>query len=335
MSTVRLLAKLAGVSIATVSRAINGHPSVRPDTREHIMELVQEYHYHPNRLSQSVMSGNSKMFGLLVPNLNDHFYSRIISELLKCAYKEDYQVIILETFSEYKRTIHAISVLIEQRVAGIFACTPCEDIIPMDIIYAIRSHNIKLVSIDSPHFILPIDAVLTDEDNLAMTVVRYLCSLGHKRIGYFGPEIDVKNNNRTNAIYMALKQQGIINNLTNLNAVNDRSFVTEWLKQDKSKRLTAIICWNDYYALMLMQILQRTKIIIPDAISIIGYGNFGFSGLLHPSLTTTEQNPEQMAQMACALMMERISQTTDAPLVAQHLIPAKLIFRESCVSPKT
>lgn len=140
MSTVRLLAKLAGVSIATVSRAINGHPSVRPETREHIIALAQEYQYHPNRLSQSVMSGNNTTFGLLVPHVNDLFYSQIVSELLKCAYKEDYQVIILETFSEYKRTIHAISALIEQRVAGIFACTPCEDIIPMDVIYAIRSN---------------------------------------------------------------------------------------------------------------------------------------------------------------------------------------------------
>ncbi len=333
MANVRLLAKLAGVSIATVSRAINGHPSIRPETRDRIMALAKEYQYHPNRLSQSVMSGSSTILGVLVPNLSDPYFSRILSELIKCAYKEDYHVIMLETFSDYKRTVNAISSLIEHRVAGIFSCNPCEDVIPQDSIFAIQSNNIRLVSIDYPHFPAAVDAVLTDEDNLAMTAVRYLCNLGHQNIGFFGPVIDKKKNSRTNAIYKALQQHGI-KKLTNLYDSENSNFIKEWRQLDKKQRLTAIICWNDYYALKLMQMLKRAGVSIPQDISIMGYGNFIYSELLHPSLTTTEQHPEEMAGAAYKIMLERISQTTDISPPVRHLIPAQLIYRESCIAIK-
>ncbi len=334
MPNVRQLAKYAGVSIATVSRALNGHPRVSPETRARILALADELHYHPNRKAQSVMTGAHATLGFMLPSVTDTFHARVLSGVLNRAHAEAYQVLIIETHNDFPRTLQGLTACIEQRVAGIFTCTPCAAVIPAEIIFAIRSHNIPLVSIDTARFALPVDAIRTDEEELASIAVRCLCGLGHQRIGYYGLPMQYDAGDRGEAVRRVLQRQGLYVPGWMYTTESTEDLFASWRQSDPRQRLSAIIVWNDYYALSLMRRLRQHGLRIPEDISILGYGTFPFSGLVSPALTSIEQYPERMANAAFDILLQRLRAdvfTPDPPIIRS--VPASLALHESCAAP--
>src|SRR5690242_3743330 len=117
--TIRQLAKLAGVSICTVSKALRDDPRLRPETIQRIKALAAQYHYHPNRLTQGLFSGKSNTIGCIVPEVTSTFHARILRGVMEGALSASCHVITLETHNQLLRTIAALHSCIERRVDGV------------------------------------------------------------------------------------------------------------------------------------------------------------------------------------------------------------------------
>ncbi|HEY3378930.1 MAG TPA: LacI family DNA-binding transcriptional regulator, partial [Armatimonadota bacterium] len=164
MATIRQIAQLAKVSPATVSRALANHPHVRPDTRQHILEIAQLYHYNPMRTQQEGAPSKMIKIGCLVPSVSADYYDLVLEGVLEATAGEQFHVMIVQTHHVFAHTCAAIMRMVEQQVDGIFIICGHAELLPKTTLMALWSHNIIPLSIDDTR--LPIDSVLTDEQML-------------------------------------------------------------------------------------------------------------------------------------------------------------------------
>lgn len=334
MPSIRTLAKLAGVSIATVSRALNGQPYVEASTRTRIIELATALHYYPNRMTQQLYDDTRRTIGVLVPNITDFFFAQVISSLLTQAERHDYHVMICETHTEFSTTLQAITTLIEQRVAGIIACAPTADLLPAEVVLASRSHDIVLITVDNTRYALPVDSIHSDEEAMARTVTDYLAQLGHRRIGYFGISEVYDHQGRARAVQASLRRLGIHLPPVCFDSFHAAALLSAWQQCAPAQRVTAFIAWNDYCAMDLLREALRQGIRIPRDLSLISYGNYNFGGYLYPALTSLTQHPECYGEKIFDLLLERARSEDYAPAIPVNVtVSASLMVRETCASP--
>ena len=344
MATVRLLAQLAGVSIATVSRALRDDPRISVATRNRIKELAALYHYHPNRLAQSFLSGYSNTIGYLLPTVDDAYCCQVLKGVLEAAFTESFHVITLETRHQQTYLRQAIRSLIEQRVAGILIWSGLEMPLKAEWVLEARSNNVAMVAMDATESELPIDSVRTDEAQLAQMLVNHLFQLGHRRIAYLGIPFQRGVHGRYEEIIKALRHYGVYNSdwifLHDQNTPWDTPFNQFLACFQRARAIaravpTAIIAANDSYAIKIWQQLTLHNIHIPREMSLVGCGDYFSNAHLVPPLATVNQQPTEIGRRAVEQMLSRISegQISESSPARLVQIPSIFLTRESCARP--
>jgi len=326
---------LAGVSIATVSRALNGHPDVEEGKRARIHALAAELHYHPNRMAQHLYGGTRRTIGILIFDIVDNFFSQVVSSLCRQAACHEFQVMICETHGDLSSTLQAFTTLIEQRVTAIITCCPSAEIIPAEILLAARSHDIALINLDNTKSAIPVDAIHSDEGAMAQLATRYLYQLGHRRIGYFGVAECYDHMRRAHSVQTALRHLGLpMTYFAYGGFAESAHLIDAWKAHSPACRPTAVIAWNDYQALYLLREADRRGLRIPEDFSLLGYGDLHFAAYLNPALTTISQCAHQYGEYTFSLLLKRLHtgfEPAEAPI--DLVMPATLVQRESCAPP--
>lgn len=338
MASIRQLANILGVSTSTVSLALRDDPRVLPETRRRIQELAAQYHYHPNRLTQSIISGKSSTLGCILPSVAFQFYARLLRGVLEQALAESYRVIPMVTDWQFGNIHPAIHTLIEQRVDSILIAGFGTEPIPREAVLEMRSHDIVPIALDSTCFESSVDEVSTDEEHLAVTAVGYLCDLGHREIAFVGEMPSKEFVGRPRAIYQALRKHG----LSTANMIHYRSgdgAITGTLHRIRrtTPQPTAIICLDDNIAAALLQQAHYQGMHVPRDISIMGCANLDPMEYTIPPLTSIEQQPEEVGRQAVALAMKRLAGgiTDEEWHPEKILVPVRLVPRASCARPAT
>jgi DNA-binding LacI/PurR family transcriptional regulator len=337
--TIRELAKLAGVSICTVSKALQNNPRISAATRQRIQQLAKAHLYSPNRITQRLVTGITKTIGCIVPDLTSTFHARLVRGVLTGVAQFGYHLLIVETHNVLHETVQAMTAQLEQRVDGILVVSEHFAPIPRQIIYALRSHGIALIGLDATRFASPVDCVRTDEDALAIMAVGYLADLGHREIAYVGPMPGKPLIDRSEAMVRAfaahkLATEHFLDTQTDRHDSFDAEAVLKRLCRGR-KRVTAIIAWEDRIAARLVQAAAVQRINVPGTLSILGCANFEIADLTVPRLTTIEQSPEAIGRQGAELLLRRlenremsVDQETETVLTQP-----RLILRASCASP--
>lgn len=331
MANMRTIAKLAGVSIFTVSLALRDDPRVRPETRARIKEIADIYHYRPNRMVQAAITGKSSTIGFIMPDVASPFHSRIFRGIMERSFAASYHTLVMETLHDQDRVPRCIGALVEQRVEGILidANTPIP--ISSEDYFTLRSHDIVPVFIDISRGPVPTDVVRTDEAEVGKMIVDYLVQLGHRIIGY----VTTNSMDRLEIVRQQLVQAKLPTQYF-FDAYHSTldEVVEELLHCDPMP--TAIIAAYDELAIQIMRMLKIRGIVVPDDISIIGCTNNAIIADLVPSLTSIEQYPEEIGRQAIDLLLRRIDEGTTAFEVKPEtiLIKPELIIRESCAPPR-
>ncbi len=337
MVSIRKLAELAGVSHVTVWRALRGKPGVNPQVLERILALAAAHHYHPNRLAEGFFSGKTRTIGLVVENLPSYFYSRMCNGVMEAAFADRVHVITLNMYGingEPRQLSLLISLLIEQRVDGIIIASGLVPV-PAQLVFEMWSHDIvPVVLCDTPSE-KPLDRVQTDERRLTQMALEYLWQLGHRRIIYCGYDPMSARN-------YAMKQAFLAHGIP-LEYFIEKAHIYVSLPEQADEYLdafcrmpappTAITCFDDHQAMQLLLRAQRRGWRVPDDVSIIGCGNDCLGcALLTPTLTSIEQNPEEIGARAYAVLQRR-QREGDAPstwMPETICVPPTLVTRESC-----
>ncbi|HEX3006603.1 MAG TPA: LacI family DNA-binding transcriptional regulator, partial [Bacteroidales bacterium] len=184
-ATIHDIAKKAGVSSSTVSRALQDNPVINYQTREKIKAIADKLNYQPNFLAHSLRKGRSKLVGVMVPRINHHFFAAIIGGIEKVLNEAGYNVIILQALDSVEKEVLNVQSLLEQRIAGVLAC-------PMALssdskhYQLLVKNEIPLIFFDNTYINMPVSMVLNDDYKGARLATEHLIRQGCKRIVFLG-----------------------------------------------------------------------------------------------------------------------------------------------------
>ncbi|NLJ70113.1 MAG: LacI family transcriptional regulator [Clostridiaceae bacterium] len=305
MITIKDIAKRAGVSYATVSRALNNKADVNPETRKMIVELAEEMGYRPNVIAQSLVTQRTNHIALIVPDVSNPFFAELSRSISEASNKSGYIVTTCNTGWNTERENLMLEHMQSQQVAGI--------IIKPSAFYkpeTFDSIKIPLVVFWHPYK-NETDFIEMDHSAGGKMATEHLIECGYQNIAYIGGDaLSPANQLRSLAYQQALQesdfqvnQDFIIYGGFDLQSGYDR---IKMLLEHNSVKPDAVFCGNDYIALGVLQYLHEQKIRVPEDFGVIGYDDIYFSGLPMINLTTIAQPRDEMGRTAVELILDQI-----------------------------
>jgi len=305
MITIKDIAKKAGVSYATVSRALNDKSDVNPKTKKKIIKLAQEMGYRPNVIAQNLVKQRSNNIALIVPDVSNPFFADIARSITEAANESEYVVTINNTGWDPKQEHYILDHMQSQQVAGI--------IIKPTVFYepgTFDSVRVPLVVFWHPNKDKT-DFIEMDHSIGAELATNHLIERGYKNIAYIGGAGTSPANQLRLMAYqkalqeheMEVRQDWISYGGFNLKSGYNR--IKSLLENDKVKP-DAVFCGNDYLALGVLQYLHEKNISVPEEFGVMGYDDIYFSSLPMINLSTIAQPRDKMGKKAVDLILDQI-----------------------------
>jgi LacI family transcriptional regulator len=311
-ATIKDIAKVAGVSVTTVSRALNGYSDVNEDTRKKIIKVAKQLNYSPNSLARGLVMNKSKTIGLLVSGMNsksikDNFTFQVLCGINECVSSKEYDLILFSTDSSRQREKTYTQLCQERRVDGVIIQG-----IKLDDPYLneVVESNIPCVLIDIPVESSTVGYVTTDNVLGAKKAMEHLIELGHRNIamvnGYMQAYVSQQ---RLKGYESSLREHGI---KMRGDWVVDGEFDEKKAEEvvlallASSPEITAIFCASDVMALGAIKACRQLGFSVPNDISIVGYDDILLASYVTPSLTTVGQKVLEMGYEAADLLIEML-----------------------------
>ncbi|AEE96949.1 LacI family DNA-binding transcriptional regulator [Mahella australiensis] len=309
MVTIKDISKKANVSIATVSKVLNGDYSrVSEATKEKILKIAREMNYVPNRLARGLVSNHTHILGLIVSDITNPFFAEMAKGVEDKAAKCGYNVILCNTDDDMDREAAYINVLLQYNVDGVIITSSA--ISDNQHILKLRDSNTPFVAIDR-YIDDDTYSVFLDNFKGSYIATEYIIKKGHKRIAYIGGDVMLKiPNQRLEGYYKALGDYGMERDekLVRIGTYHVESGYNDACALlDSGCQFTAVVCGNDLIALGVARAIKEHDLRIPDDISIIGYDNIYLSTLMDPPLTTIKQPIYDMGDHAVDVIIRLIN----------------------------
>ncbi len=329
--TIKDVARLAGVSVATVSRTLSAPDVVTESTRKKVMAAVEQTGYVTNALASNFRRRRSQNIVVLVPDISNPFFSSIIQGIELVAMKSHYRILLGDTQQSVVRE-RAYSELVLQRQADGIICLGMN--IPFE--YDCRRKNPDpkwppIVMACEYSGDIPLPTVLIDNRQAAKEVVEHLIELGHKNIAYInGPKDSPLSRDRQKGFKAAMKKASLKVEQCYI-AEGDFSLVAGYAAAVKllktASRPTALFCANDKMAIGAMNAARDSGLRIPEDLSVAGFDDIDFASYSYPPLTTIHQPRARIGMRAMEIMLQCLE--GKKPPQSELILPHELIVRGS------
>ena len=328
MVTIKDVAKKAKVSIATVSRVLNGNPHVSEDTRRRVLKAVKELGYR-FKISPRKMDEISKTVGVLVPDLMGYHYSEIMMGIEEELWKNGFDLLLSVARDIPNVECEMLEDYFKRKVDGVIVCTPKSDERKLEIF--IKS-GIPVVAIDHRVEEIRADSVNIDNTLGAYKVMKYLYEKGHRKILFVrGPSNVYSAMDREKGVMKFCRKHGDLELEMSSEGNFEPDFGYEFMKRylnEKGLEITAIFCVSDYTALGVMAYLHEVGVDIPHDVSIASFDDSPFAPYTIPPLTTVSQPRREMGITAVQLLIDRIN-SKNSRVSRRVMLPVELIERKS------
>jgi DNA-binding LacI/PurR family transcriptional regulator len=333
--TIKELARQAGVSHSTVSRALNNHPGLARETVERIQQLARELNYVPSHSARSLKTNRSQMLGVIVHRIADPFYSEVLGGIQSVAHQFQYSMFVSASEHDLERQVALIQ--------GMFG-RQADALIIGDSFFTSEHLNelsirVPTVFVHNRAEILP-HSIYHDDGNATRALTRHLLDLGHSRIAFGGNERGgLLQQQRREGVVAELKDAGLeLPRKYDLLAPNGQMSSGGLLARqllNMPEQPTAIICFNDMQAIGVMQTLQQADLRIPEDISVTGFDDIPLAEFVYPALTTYRQPSWELGQTAARVALSLLGEAVNGSLVSESLIilRGELIVRRSTAPP--
>lgn len=328
--TIHDIARVLNISASTVSRALSDNPRISMKTKEKIKAVAVSMGYRPNTLASNLRNKKSNTIGIVVPLINRHFFSSVISGAEEVAFKAGYNVVISQSNDLADKEINIVQSMFSNRVDGLIISIAMQTN-TFDHLKIFRKKNIPLVFFDRAVPEIETDKIVVDDFAGGFRVTQHLIDQGYQRIAHLaGTQNLMTYFDRKNGYVSALQKNNIphdesiviINTLTSEEGI---TAVQQLMTLENPP--DAIFCGNDTTALSAMIYLRDKGIRIPQDIGIVGFSNEPFSKVVSPSITTIAQPGFQMGQKAAESIIRQIE--TKERSFQTIVLPTELIIRES------
>jgi LacI family transcriptional regulator len=341
--TLKEIASICNVSVATVSNVLNDKPKVSEETRQRVLEVVKQTGYHPNYFAQGIRKQKNRIIGIIVEDLDLFSTPAIVEAIMAYCDDNNYRTILINMrlYDRWKNTWYnneskiqsvfgpAIQELLSIKVDGImYVAGHCRYInyfkddftTPAIIVYALSS---------SPKF----PSVVFDDEKGSYDLVKYLISKGHRRIGLIaGDKDNLHTQNRSLGYQKALYEEQI---LFNPDWVRHGDWMREsgYTEAEKliKENVTALFCMNDLMAAGAYDYLYENNLVIGQDISVVGYDNNEISSYLRPQLTTNDIPLKLIGKAAAEYFLDIIDNELDCSGEVIKL-PCNMVIRDSVVN---
>lgn len=324
--TIKDIAKAAGVSHTTVSRALKGNPVISDETTERIQQLAEEMGYVPNTVAQSLLSRQTNTIGMVLTSIADPFMTQVVEGVEKAAQAAGFNIFLSMSHNNPDQEIAVVDVFQRRRVDAIIVTSS-----RVGTLYSTHLNKIQIpvVLVNNQEEGQYIYSVAIDDRQGAQLAVRHLIELGHHHIGYLGAPDRPKSNRRRMMGYQdALTDAGIpINPALNfsIHIENDLSHGEAALDRLLKTKATAVFCYNDMSAIGLQVACWRHGVLVPQDLSVVGFDDLETAKYATPPLTTIHQPRQQLGQLAMSMVLDLLN---DIETNNQRLA-CELVVRES------
>jgi LacI family transcriptional regulator, galactose operon repressor len=331
--TIRQIADLAGVSIATVSRVLNGRNDVAAETREAVTRVIRENGYTANRSARSLSAGRTGLVGVLVPLIYPAYFSSILAGAAEALSELDLRVVLSPTGHEHDREVSLLERLMHGLTDGALIVMPEESSPELELLV---DGGYRFVVVDP---IMPlaerIPSVSAAHASGADQAMRHLLELGHRRIAQItGPRSWLATEDRRRGYRAALASAGILPDpaleMESIPEIPPGREAAERLLE-LPERPTAIFAFNDNIAIGAIQAARARGLRVPEDLSVVGFDDVEHATIVSPALTTVRQPLEEMGRTAVSLLNRLLERQRFETLHVE--LATRLVVRESTAPP--
>ncbi len=332
-STIKQIAREAGVSVTTVSRALNDKPDIHPATKSRILSVAAQLGYTPNPMARGLVSQRTFTLGLAVRTISDMWVAQIVPAIEELARANGYEVFLSTHYADPEQELHVLEAFHQRYVEGILVISSTLG----DAYPALQERwgiPIVLVSplIATPHRYV----VRTDDVGGAKAATAYLIQLGHRRIGHIGvPTWTLPGRERLDGYRQALEAHSLTYNprwvvLGDADVTGGLEGARQILSLPDPP--TALFCFNDLTAVGVLRAAREQGLRVPHDLSVVGFDDVPFACYVDPTLSTMHQDTRALGHQATQMLLERIAgDEPEAPVELQ----THLIVRDSTAPPST
>ncbi|WP_455632023.1 LacI family DNA-binding transcriptional regulator [Megamonas sp.] len=312
-TTIIDVAKKAQVSVATVSRVVNGNYPVKDSTRRKVLEAIRDLKYIPNIQARELNTQRSSIIGIIVPSLFNTFFAEVVNGIESFTASSGYSLLLTYTKDNPISEKRCMNELLMRNVSGIINISPNTEKVASDFFDQI-AERMPMVFINSYVKRPAISYVNNDEQIGTKIALEYLISLGHKNICFIRGDRSDSYEFKQNAYEEIMKKMHNFREDYILNIGADNSIETVELTAEKvvetlqeKKEITAIFSCNDLMGIGAVNGCHRLGIKVPQDMSVMGFDNILLSNFIEPKLTTMDQNMMTLGWTAASLLMEKIA----------------------------
>jgi LacI family transcriptional regulator len=339
-TTIYDIAKKMNISAATVSRVLSksSYP-VRPELAKRIRETAEEMNYFPNSIGRQLKTNKTSTIGVIIPSITNPFYAAVVSGIEEVASEKGYHVLLCNSQQNPALEKSHLTTLFEKQVKGVIISSVSST---NEELKSYMKNGLKVVSIDQNIDDFAAFQINFDYRKGGMLGTRYLVEQGHRDIAYLTAPLSLPSRKQIlQGFKETMREYGypvpeerII--VSQEKKGGDSSHVLGEFENGKqlTKRLlqtkpwpTAIFACNDMTAFGVLNELMARQIRVPEQISVIGFDNLDFAGIVSPPLTTIEQPKYEMGRMACRMLMEWMDKPNNQP--GEMILQPRLIERAS------
>ncbi len=331
-TTIKDIANVLGLTPSAVSKALSDHPRISDKTKTAVKEIAKKLGNQPNYLASALRKGKSNLVGVMIPRNNSSFFSSVVENIEEVLNRKGYNIIITQSNESYNKECSNIDALLQIQVDGVIASIANETT-NLDHYIKIKSKGIPLIMFDRGEDTLGVDYVGIDDYNSSQKIVQHLVEQGCQRIAHLGGfEHSRIYKNRRRGYKEGLEKFGLPFDETllfecNLTIEDGRRIMKKLLQSDHKP--DAIYAAGDYAALGALQVLQENNIEIPNEIALVGFSNAPFTSLVNPSITTINQNSDEIGKMAAQTFLQRIKSPLKDEKWHKIILDTQLIVRNS------
>jgi LacI family transcriptional regulator len=320
MTTIQDIARAIGVSVATVSNALNGKRNVGQALRQRILRAARDLGYRPNRAAQAMRTGQTQAIGLVLPDLTNPFFPELAQSVESTARKAGLLVCLIDSQGSLEGESDGFELIAQHAVDGVIWCPVGRQLPP-----SLEGFSQPVVLIDRPR--AGFDVVHADYLMGGRLLAEYALKMGHSRVSLLsGPQTLESARLRRDGFVKAFPRDIKICWEINVPFSGNLSKeATEALSE--RKKATLIVCGNDLIAISAMRYLEQLGLRVPTDVSVTGFDNIKWSDVVTPRLTTIAQPVGAIGAKAVELLRERMS--TSEPVHRRTVFDVTLIERDS------
>ncbi|NMB09662.1 MAG: LacI family transcriptional regulator [Tissierellia bacterium] len=326
--TIKDVAKLAGVSISTVSRVMNDSKPVSPEARKKVLDAIKKLDFKPNEVARSLVMRRSNLIGVVVEDIGISYMAQMVRGIEEIGRMYKYDILLSSTYGDIETEKKIIDFMFTKQVEGIILIT--ERAKP-EIVYKLKEQSAPFILLDKFYNVGDIHTVTIDYVQAVENMVKHLNEEGHENIIFVSADDNTNvSKDKLKGIKAAQKDFGVNIELVDVNDIRVKPGYEagdEIMKVAKENNSTAVFLASDDLAVGFMNYCYEKNIRIPDDISVAGFGDLPTSKIFKPTLTTVQEPLYDIGAVSMRKLVKELKEKTK--ITQTNVLPTQIMKRES------